>query len=73
MSDLAQFSNKTLTPTSPISDMLSNELSKSGVDYAFESMRKFTGFLWGSKSQLGKDQIPQGLDDYETALQQARI
>lgn len=74
MSDLWQFSNKPLSSIeSPISNMLTQELSKSGFDYALESMKKFTWSLsWSSNKFLLKNQISQSLDDYESALQQVR-
>lgn len=73
MSDLAQFANKTLSNTSSVSDVLSHEMGKSGYDYAVEKMSNFFSVGGGPKWVLSKNQISQELDDYDSALQQARL
>lgn len=73
MSDLAQFANKTLSNTSSVSDVLSHEMGKSGYDYAVERMSGFFSVGVWPKGALSKDQISQELDEYDTALQQARL
>jgi hypothetical protein len=48
-------------------------MGKSGYDYAVERMSGFFSVGVWPKGALSKDQISQELDEYDTALQQARL
>lgn len=65
MTDLSQFD--ALTKQSKTKQALNRELSKSGLDYAMESMQQFTKYFAPGNS-MKWNQIPQFLDQLEQDL-----